>query len=148
MNREFHPERMNAERIFARGFVVLGGIFWTVAAFAGPYVFGGKTALGAFFGQAVYPLLFTIAVLAIGWYYERFVSLLLGVAVLGTIAWGVIMAWEPVVWAVMLILFLGPTVTASVLYYLAAREEEAGQHTDTPHAETDRRIGVTPAIHY
>lgn len=123
---KFHPERMNAERIFARAFVVLGGIFWTSAAFAGPYVFRGDSAARAFIGQAVYPLAFTIAVLVIGWFHERMVSMLLAVAVLGTLVWGVMMEWEPVVWVVMVTLFLGPTITASLLYFLASREAEAG----------------------
>jgi hypothetical protein len=118
MSEEMNSARRNTERMFARGFVVLGGIFWIVTAFAGPYVYGGKSVVGAF-GVAFYPLAFTIGVLVVGWYYERVVSLVLALGAVGTIAWGVIMGWEPAVWAIMLMFFVSPTVVASLLFFLA-----------------------------
>jgi hypothetical protein len=123
MDTETTPARENTERMFARGFTILGGIFWIVTAFAGPYMYGGKSLVGAF-GVAIYPLIFTIAVLAIGWFYERLVSLLLAVGAIGTIAWGVIMGWEPTVWAIMLIFFVAPTVIAAILFFLAGSKAE------------------------
>jgi hypothetical protein len=123
-NTDTIPERENTERMFARGFTVLGGIFWIVTAFAGPYVYGGKDVVGAF-GVAIYPLVFTAAVLAIGWFYERLTALLLAVGAIGTIAWGVIMQWPSTVWAIMLIFFVAPTVVSAVLFYLAGSQADS-----------------------
>lgn len=122
MSNETMAERKNTERMFARGFTILGGIFWIATAFAGPYIYGGKSLAGAF-GVAIYPLVFTIAVLAIGWFYERLVALLLAIGAVGTIAWGVIMGWPAQVWAIMLIFFVAPTVVAAVLFYLAGSQD-------------------------
>lgn len=119
MNVRDNSERKNVERIFARGFTILGGIFWIAAAAAGPHLYGGQTVIGAF-GTAIYPLIYTIAVLAIGWFYERLASLILALGALGTIAWGIINGtWEPFVWGIMLTFFVAPTVISAVLFYLA-----------------------------
>jgi len=118
MNPKTTSERKTAERVFARGFTILGGIFWTVTAFAGPYVYGGKTIVGAF-GIAVFPLMFTVGVLALGWFHERLTALILAVGAMGTIAWGVIMGWEPSVWIIMMSFFVTPTIIAALLFYLA-----------------------------
>ena len=125
-------EIKNTERLFARAFTVLGGIFWVASAFAGPYVYGGKSVAGAF-GVALYPLLFTAGVLIIGWFYERLVSLILALGAIGTIAWGVIMGWESSVWAIMLIFFVAPTVVSALLFFLAGSKSEstAGAATRT-----------------
>jgi len=118
-------EIKNTERLFARGFTVLGGIFWVVSAFAGPYIYGGKSVVGAF-GIALYPLLFTAGILIIGWFYERLVSLILALGAIGTVAWGVIMGWEASVWAIMLIFFVAPTVVSALLFFLAGSKTDAG----------------------
>ncbi len=114
MNAEVNAERKNTERIFARAFTLLGGVFWIVSAFAfaGPLMKGGIV-------YPLVPLVFTAGVLTLGWFYERLTALILGLAALGTVAWGVIMGWDPVVWGVMLSLFVTPTVVAAVLFYLA-----------------------------
>ena len=126
MTNEITPAaRQNTERLFARGFTVLGGIFWIVSAFAGPYVYGGKSIVGAF-GIALYPLLFTAGVLVIGWFYERLVALILALGAIGTVAWGVIMGWESTVWAIMLIFFVAPTVISALLFFLAGSRSESG----------------------
>jgi len=122
MTTETAPAAGVTERLFARGFTILGGVFWIVAAFAGPYIYGGRSLVGAF-GVAVYPLVFSIAVLALGWYYERLASLVLAVAAIGTVAWGVIMVWEPNVWAIMLVFFIAPTVASGLLFFLAGSRE-------------------------
>ena len=115
MSAEVNRERKNTERIFARGFTVLGGVFWIVAAFA----FAGPLTKGGIVYPLV-PLVFTAVVLTLGWFYERLTALILGLAALGTVAWGIIMQWsDPIVWGVMLGLFVGPTVVAAVLFYLA-----------------------------
>jgi hypothetical protein len=115
--------RESTERMFARGFTILGGIFWIAAAFAGPYIYGGQSLIGAF-GTALAPLLFTIAVLAIGWFYERLASLLLAIGAIGTVAWGIIETWPATVWAIMLIFFIAPTVVSALLFFLASSGPE------------------------
>lgn len=136
MNSKTTPERKNTERIFARGFTILGGIFWIATAFAGPYVYGGKTVVGAF-GIAIYPLIFTVGVLALGWYYERLTALILAVGAIGTIAWGVIMGWEMSVWLIMMAFFVTPTVIAAILFFLAGgRTYSPESQGSKPGAET------------
>ena len=121
MNAQEAAERKNVERIFARVFTVIGGIFWIGSAFMGPYVYQGVSVLGAF-ATAVYPLAFTIAVLAIGWFYERLAALILALGVVGTLAWGFISGWDPFLWGIMLTFFVAPTVISAVLFYLAGNE--------------------------
>jgi hypothetical protein len=119
MSAEVNLERKNAERIFARAFTVLGGVFWIGLAFAGPYVYGGQTVLGAF-QTAIFPIAFTIGILVLGWFYERLTALILALAAVGTIAWGLIWGgWEPFVWGIMLLFFVTPTVISAVLFFLA-----------------------------
>ena len=119
MNAQDTAERKNVERIFARVFTVIGGIFWIGSAFMGPYVYQGASVLGAF-QTAIYPLAFTVAVLVIGWFYERLAALILALGAIGTIAWGVISGtWEPFVWGIMLAFFVTPTVISAVLFFLA-----------------------------
>lgn len=114
-------DRRDFERWLARGFTIIGGIFWIATAFAGPYVFGGKSFLDAF-SVAIFPLAFTIGVLAIGWFYERFAALILALGAIGTVVWGVIMGWEMSVWIIMLGFFVTPTLIATALFYLASLE--------------------------
>ena len=113
-------ERKNVERIFARAFTVLGGIFWIGSAFAGTYVYHGQDIVHSILGQAIYPLIFTVGVLALGWFYERLTALILALGAVGTVAWGFINGtWEPFVWGIMLAFFVTPTIIAAVLFYLA-----------------------------
>lgn len=123
MSEQMSTASESAERMLARGFTILGGIFWTASAFAGPYVFGGRNLAGAF-GIAVLPLAFTVGVLAIGWFYDRFASIVLALGAIGTVAWGVIMGWESTVWAIMLVFFVAPTVVSAVLFFLAGSQHE------------------------
>jgi len=133
MSEEITTGSANTERMFARGFTILGGVFWIAAAFAGPYIYGGKNLAGAF-GVAIFPLAFTVAVLAIGWFYERTVALILAIAAVGTVAWGVIQGWESTVWAIMLIFFVAPTVVSALLFYLAGSQAERA--TGKSHSRT------------
>jgi hypothetical protein len=120
MSAQVNLERKNTERIFARGFTVLGSVFWIAAGFAGPMIYKGQDAVQAFLSQGMYPLAFSIGVLLLGWFYERFTALILALGALGTIAWGLIWGgWEPFVWGIVLAFFVAPTVVAAVLFYLA-----------------------------
>lgn len=128
------PNRMSIERFSARLFVVLGGLFWTVAAFAGPYFFGASGLMAAL-GNAFVPLAITIAALAVGWFFERTAAALLFAGALAIVVIGVSMAWEPIVWLVIAMFIVAPMLVSATLFGLAARMqqvcdlESAGQGT-------------------
>jgi hypothetical protein len=132
MNARDNLEIKNVERIFARGFTVLGGLFWIGMAFAGPYVYGGQSVLTAF-QTAIYPLAFTVGVLILGWFYERLAALILALGAMGTIAWGLIWGgWEPFVWGIMIAFFVTPTVISAVLFYLAGNVDTTENGASVP----------------
>lgn len=133
MSANSHPDRSNTERVFARVFTVVGGIFWIATAFAGPYAFQDATLMGAF-SVAVYPLVFTAGMLIIGWFYERLAAGILAIGAIGTIGWGAIMGWEFSVWLIMLLFFVTPTVIAATLFYLAG-DRPSGEPVESPSDE-------------
>lgn len=112
------------ERGVARAFVLLGGAFWSVAGFAGLYNYQQTGAREALLAAAV-PVIACAVTLIVGWYYERFTAALLAVASMAVVAWGVIYQFEAGVWAIMTFALIGPMLTASVLFWLARREQEA-----------------------
>lgn len=116
--------RIAAERGVARAFVIAGGAFWSIAAFAGLSSFqqtGTSSALMA----AFIPAAACAATLIIGWYYERATAALLALATVAVLAWGVIYQFELGVWMIMTFALIGPMLTASVLFWLARREQDA-----------------------
>jgi len=117
-------QRIQLERGFARAFVIAGGLFWAVAAFAGLYVFRangmGAAILGAFF-----PLVATLVTLVIGWYYERVMAALLVMASFAVVVWGVMAGFELGVWGIVTVALIGPMMTAAVLFWLARHDQEA-----------------------
>ncbi len=121
--QEVAESRIFLERGFARAFVIAGGVFWAAAAFAGLYSFrdAGPTA---FLGAAV-PLLATIVTLVVGWYWERIAAIMLAVASVGAVYYGITAGFEAGVWMLVTVSLIGPMVTASVLFWLARREFEA-----------------------
>jgi hypothetical protein len=119
---ETHSNRMNMDRIFARAFVIAGGIFWAITSFAGLYSFvraGASVALLA----AFYVFAATGATLVIGWFYERVAAALLVLGSAAVVVWGVMASWELGVWILMGIFLLAPMLTAAVLFVLARREQ-------------------------
>lgn len=116
--------RISIERGFARGFVILGGLFWSVATFAGLFSFQ-ETGVGYALVAAFLPLAACIATLIIGWHYERVASLLLVAASFAIVAWGVIYQFELGVWMIMTLFVMGPMLTAAALFWLARRDLEA-----------------------
>lgn len=123
-----HPERlrtrMTVERNIARAFVVAGGGFWTIAAFAGLYSYR-DSGLAAALMAAFVPLVAVAATLIVGWYFERVASALLAFASLGVVAWGVIYQFEMGVWILMTLTLIGPMATAATLFWLARRSQVA-----------------------
>lgn len=116
--------RIAVERGIARAFVILGGAFWSVATFAGLHAFR-ETGMGSSLMAAFIPAVACLATLIVGWYYERVTAVALLVASLAVIAWGVIYQFEMGVWMLMTLALIGPMMTASVLFWLARRDQEA-----------------------
>lgn len=116
--------RIAVERGVARAFVLAGGAFWSIAAFAGLYSFRSNGIADALVA-ALIPLTACAVTLIVGWYYERFTALLLAAAAVAVVAWGVIYQFELGVWMIMTFALLGPVMTASVLFWLARRDQEA-----------------------
>ena len=124
---ETHSNRMNMDRLFARAFVVAGGIFWMSASFAALYSFvraGAPVALLA----AFYVFAATGATLAIGWFYERSAAALLTLGSLAVVVWGVVADWELGVWILMLMFLVGPMLTSAALFMMARREQLVVEH--------------------
>jgi hypothetical protein len=115
-------DRMTLERISARTFVVLGGLFWVVAAFAaGRGIVRGSSIMS--FESALLPLVLTIAIFAIGWFFEYVASGLLVLGSIGVMVWGASANWEPGVWMLVVATLVAPMLIAATLYFLAARME-------------------------
>ncbi len=118
-----NPERLNLERMAARGFVIAGGLFWVIAAFAGPY-FYDKSGMGSAVSTAIYPLAATVGALVIGWTYERLAAVLLFAGAAGAVVWGVLFGWETGLWILMSIVLIAPITIAGILFMLAGRMED------------------------
>jgi hypothetical protein len=121
----------NVERILARSFVVLGGLFWTLA------FFGANTkASYTYFVYtlpeverasmiALIPLALTVAVFVLGMYYERIAGMVLLVMVAAMLVYGVILhLGEVVLWMTAVSVLVAPAAIAAVLFLLAARTQE------------------------
>ncbi len=119
-----HEVGLGLERLFARAFVVAGGLFWVAASFAAEYGFRANTPLVSA-RNALLPLTLTVVVFTLGLYNENATAGLLGVGVLGLCGWGLLSAWESGVWVLMGLTLIGPMVIAAVLYFLAARMQTA-----------------------
>jgi hypothetical protein len=117
-------ERISMERGFARGFVIVGGAFWSVAIFAGMYSFRQDGIVSAML-YAFFPLVAVAATLVIGWYFERAAAALLVLASFAVVAWGVIYQFELGVWILMTLALIGPMMTAAALFWMARRDQEA-----------------------
>lgn len=117
-------QRISLERGFARAFVIAGGLFWTVATFAGMFTFR-ETGVAYAMLEAFIPLMATLVTLVVGWYYERATAALLAIASFAVVVWGVIYGFELGVWIIVTLALIGPMMTAAVLFWLARRDQEA-----------------------
>jgi hypothetical protein len=112
------------ERGVARTFVILGAAFWSIATFAQLYS-GGQAGTGEAVLAAFVPLGASLVTLVLGWYWERLTAAALMLGALGVVAWGVVYGFGLQTWVIMTVMLIGPMVTASVLFWLARREQEA-----------------------
>ena len=116
--------RVTVERGTARAFVIAGGVFWSLASLAGLYSFQQTGTTGVLLA-AVMPLLACAATLVVGWYYERVTSVMLLLASIAVVAWGVIYQFDAGVWALVTLALIGPMLTASTLFWLARTDQDA-----------------------
>jgi len=124
----------NVQRVLARWFVVLGGLFWT-AAFFGANTRANDTFLvytlpeverAAMF--ALIPLAIAVAVFVLGLFYERLAGVALLLIVSAMIAYGIVNHLnEPILWASAVTVLVAPSAIAAVLYLFAARTQEFRQ---------------------
>jgi len=120
---ECSPDRMNLERMAARAFVIGGGIFWIIAAFAAPFIYD-RSGVSVAIQTALYPFAATVATLIIGWTYERLAAVLLFAGAAGAVVWGVLFGWELGVWLLMSTVLIAPITIAGVLFLLASRMQQ------------------------
>lgn len=133
-----YPERMNFARVLARAVVAGGGLFWVVAAFAGPYAFQGVPLAEAAWTASL-PLALTAAVLAVGWWHEQVAAVLLFAIAGAGVVWGLFAGWEPSVWLLVSAVFVVPMMLAGSLFRLASRIERACGGSDEAMAMLSRR---------
>jgi hypothetical protein len=138
MSAKCDPDRLTIERIAARSFVIAGGLFWIVAVFYGGSLHRGGDLVSA--RNALLPLALTIAVLAVGWYWEYLVAALLAVGSFAVIAWGVTAGWEPGVWTLMLSTLVAPMAISGTLFLFAARMESVSE------PERGKTVRAKPAV--
>ena len=113
--------KIEIERGVARAFVILGGVFWGLAAFAGYYSYQ-ETGVQAAFLAASIPLMAALVTLLVGWYSERTAALLLTAASVAVVYYGVVTQFEIGVWMLMTIALIGPMLTAAALFWAARRQ--------------------------
>lgn len=119
--------RIASQRGVARGFVILGGAFWTAVLFVAylAAVRSGEPRMNYALIVAFLPVVACAATLIIGWYYERAAAALLAAATVAAVAWGVIYQFEMGVWMIMTFTLLGPIASSAALFWMARREQEA-----------------------
>lgn len=118
MSRAARCERMNYERLFARVFVVVGGVFWATAA-VGAQTYTDQSTLDPWIILGV-----TVVALAVGWFYEYLAALLLAVGAVAVSVYVVVSTTVPgdIWWMVGLV--VAPMVIAALLFLLAARSQK------------------------
>jgi len=113
--------RMYIERGVARGFVILGAAFWGICVVAAS-LWSPRGNIGLLLIVLI-PFLMNLASLVIGWRWERTASVMLILTSVGVVLWGIAAAFEPGVWAIYILLLIGPMMTAGVLFWLARQGE-------------------------
>ncbi len=118
--RTCRTDTMNVQRILARVFVVIGGLFWVFMAWGAAWAYQGAPFTEALRGALFYAALLVV-VFVVGMYYEYIAAIILAAFAVGIVVWGVVSGWESGVWATMFFVTILPAMIAAVLYSLAAR---------------------------
>lgn len=124
-------DRMNISRLFARGFVIAGGLIWflmfAAAETAQRYSDLAYTLsdVGNAVVSAIVPAVVAIALFVLGLFYERLTATLLFAASAAVVIYGIIIGWSAILWVSVLALLVAPMLLAGVLFILAARTQDA-----------------------
>ncbi len=131
LSRTCNTDRMNVERLIARAFVIVGGLFWIVMYFGAntkqhyaDLVYSAADIEKAM-PSALLPLAVTIVVFVLGLFYERLTAVVLLALAAGIVAYGAIAQWNGAgLWMTILTLVVAPMVIAAMLYWLAGRMQQ------------------------
>jgi hypothetical protein len=121
--RKGNADRMIVERLFARGFVVVGGIFWVSAVFGAGYGYENLTPLVSA-RNALMPLALTVIILVVGWFWEKIAAAVLVAGAAAVTVWGVFSNWEPGVWSLVIATLIAPMAIAALLFWFASRMQD------------------------
>jgi hypothetical protein len=122
MARTCNYDAMGAERLGARLFVFLGGLFWVIAALSAPLLYTGQ-GVGTAVLDALLPFGLAAVALLVGWFYENIAAVLLFLGAAATVVWGIVAGWEPGVWALMALVLIAPQIIAGLLFIMAAQAQ-------------------------
>jgi len=139
-----NPDRLTIQRLAARTFVVLGGVFWVLAIFSAERVYRGSSDLISA-GNAFLPLALTGVVLVVGWYFEYAIAALLAVGAIAVAVWGVMSGWEPGVWVLMVSTLITPMVISGTLFLFAARMQSVCTLEYRAASKSEGVAGVSPS---
>lgn len=118
--RTCRTEQMNTQRIFARLFVLMGGVLWVFMAWGAQWTYKGAPITEAMGSALIYAVAIA-AIFVVGLFYEYVASAILAAGAVAIVVIGLFSGWEPGVWAIALFFFVLPMIFASVLYAAAAR---------------------------
>jgi len=121
--RTCKAEQMNAQRIFARSFVVIGGLFWVFMAWGAAWAYQGAPLTEALGGALVYAAVIA-AIFVLGMFYENLTAAVLTAGAVAIVIFGIVTGWEAGVWATVFFFFILPMLVAAVLYFMAARMQK------------------------
>lgn len=130
MTRTCKAERMNVERIMARGFVLIGGALWVIMAMATQTsqkysnLVYNDVDIASVVGSALVPLALIVVVFVIGLFYEYLAAAILFGAAAASLAYGLFMGWEAGIWITAGVVLVAPMIIAGLLYFSAARMQK------------------------
>jgi hypothetical protein len=123
LSRTCRTEEMNTTRLFARIFVIVGGLFWIFMVWGAAWAYQGAPFTEALSGALIYAVGIA-AIFVVGLFYENVASVILAVGAVAIVVYGVIGQWEAGVWATVFFFFILPMLIASALYAMAARMQK------------------------
>ena len=124
--RTCSTERVNVSRILARVMIAVGGAIWAVMFFSAAtvqsysnltYSFRDVTSAGV---SSLIPLVLAIGVFVVAMFYERLAAVILFSGAAVVVVYGLVMGWEALLWASVLLALAAPMVISGALLLLAA----------------------------
>lgn len=115
-NPERYIDRLEADEWVVRLFLALGVAFWGMAALA--------ALRSGVFAPLVVLTVFVLAVLALGWYFERAAAAITIAAAAAVVAWGITAGWATGVWIMMSMFLIVPLLAVGGMFLFARHEEK------------------------